>query len=77
MARAKQVLSCLIEALDTGDIEITASVMERSGHQEETIIALWRENDAIHLDASCSCAVGACCNCTVFADNGGRQPKQS
>lgn len=62
MARAKQVLSCLIEALDTGDIEITASVMERSGHQEETIIALWRENDAIHLDASCSCAVGACCN---------------
>jgi len=62
MARAKQVTSCIIEALDTGDIEITALVMERSGHQEETIIALWRENDVIHLDASCSCAVGACCN---------------
>ena len=62
MARAKQVTSCSIEALDTGDIEITASVMERSGHQEEIIIALWHENDAIQLDASCSCALGVYCH---------------
>jgi len=62
MARAKQVTSCFIEALDTGDIEITASVMERSGHQEEAIIALWREQDVIQLDTSCSCSVGVSCH---------------
>ena len=61
IARAKQVTSCLIEELDTGDIEITASVMERSGHQEETTIALWQESGAMQLDASCTCSVGVCC----------------
>jgi len=61
IARAKQVTSCLIEELDTGDIEITASVMERSGHQEETTIALWQESGVMQLDASCSCSVGVCC----------------
>ncbi len=62
MARAKQVTNCSIEALDTGDIEITATVMERSGHQEETIIALWLEDDGTQLDTSCSCSVGVCCS---------------
>ncbi len=61
IARAKQVTSCLIEELDTGDIEITASVMERSGHQEETTIALWQEGSVMQLDASCTCSVGVCC----------------
>ena len=61
IARAKQVTSCLIEELDTGDIEITASVMERSGHQEEATIALWQESGAMQLDASCTCSVGVCC----------------
>ena len=61
IARAKQVTSCLIEELDTGDIEITASVMERSGHQEEATIALWQEGSVMQLDASCSCSVGVCC----------------
>ena len=61
IARAKQVTSCLIEELDTGDIEITASVMERSGHQEETTIALWQEGSVMQLDTSCTCTVGVCC----------------
>ena len=61
MARAKQLSGCQIEQLDTGDIEITASVVDRDGHTEETCIALWQENGSLQLDASCTCSVGICC----------------
>lgn len=62
IARAKQLSGCQIEELDTGDIEITASVVDRDGHIEETTIALWQENGSLQLDASCTCPVGACCD---------------
>lgn len=62
MARARQVSSCLVKALDTGDIEITASVTERSGREETASIALWEENGSFQLDTSCSCPVGANCD---------------
>ncbi len=60
LARARQVIRCIAERLDTGDIEITANVIDRDGHQNEAIIALWTENGTLQLDASCNCAVGCC-----------------
>ncbi|MGB2429159.1 MAG: DEAD/DEAH box helicase [Akkermansiaceae bacterium] len=62
MARAGQVSSCQVEALDTGDIEITASVTDRSGGQEKPTIALWKEDEIFQLDTSCTCPLGANCD---------------
>ncbi len=61
LARAKQITRCSSELLETGDIEITASVMDKNGHQEEVVIALWKEDGALQLDTSCSCPVKLCC----------------
>lgn len=41
--------------LETGDAELVGYVMDKDGHQHEAIIALWIENGATMLDASCSC----------------------
>ncbi len=60
-ARAKQVTRCDAERLDTGDVEITASIIDPSGHQDETTIALWPEEGELQLDTSCTCAVRTCC----------------
>ena len=62
MARARQVSRCRLEALDTGDIEITASVTERSGREEKTSIALWAENGSFQLDTTCTCPLGSNCD---------------
>ena len=61
LARAKQVTCCKAERLETDDIEIIASVIDRSGHQDEATIALWLEDGSLQIDTSCSCAVSVCC----------------
>ena len=61
LARARQVTRCDAEVLDTGDIEINAQVMEKSGHQHEVTLAIWKENGNLQLDISCSCPVRSCC----------------
>ena len=61
LARAKQVTRCKAEPLDTGDVEVTALVVEKSGDQHQTTIALWQEGASLQLDTSCSCSVGVCC----------------
>lgn len=61
IARAKQVTRCVAERLDTGDVEIIASVIDKSGHQDETTIALWPEDGTLQLDTSCTCSLGSCC----------------
>ena len=61
IARARQVTHCQGEHLDTGDTEIIAQVIEKSGHQHEVTLALWMENETIQLDTSCTCAVRTCC----------------
>ena len=61
LARARQVTHCQAETLDTGDIEITAQIIEKSGHQHEVTIALWEENGSIEIDTHSSCPVQTCC----------------
>lgn len=61
VARAKQVVRCHAERLDTGDIEIVSAVMDTSGHQHESTIAIWEEDGQFQLDTSCTCSVGLCC----------------
>ena len=62
MARAKQVTGARAEILDTSDIEIIATVIDKEGHQDESTLVFWIENDRLQLDASCSCAVGTSCH---------------
>ena len=61
IARAKQVVRCHAERLDTGDVEIISSIIDRAGHQDESTIAIWEEDDRFQIDTSCSCSVGLCC----------------
>lgn len=41
--------------LDTGDAELVSYVIDKAGHQNQSIIAIWKEDDDYMLDASCSC----------------------
>jgi len=61
IARAKQVTHTSAERLETGDIEVTSTVITPSGETSETTIAFWLENDTWQLDTSCTCAVRTCC----------------
>lgn len=61
LARAKQVVQAQAEQLETGDIEIVCYVQTDDGHQHESIIALWVENEQIEIDASCSCPLQSNC----------------
>ncbi len=55
IAHSRLVAQATANSLDTGDVELIGYVINKDGHQHEAIIALWKENDAIMLDASCSC----------------------
>ena len=61
IARARQITQCQAELLDTGDVEIIAQIIEKSGHQYETTLALWEENGVIQLDTTCSCPTSVFC----------------
>ncbi len=62
IARSKQVTGTKVELLDTGDIEVVATIIDQDGHQNESTLAFWMENNALQLDTSCSCAVRSCCH---------------
>ncbi|MFT5881709.1 MAG: superfamily II DNA or RNA helicase [Crocinitomicaceae bacterium] len=61
LARARKVSQSKAEYLPTGDVEIVSYVSEPSGHQHESILALWLEEGKIQIDASCSCSVQSNC----------------
>lgn len=61
IARSRQIVQVTAEELPTSDIEIVAAVQDDTGHQHESIVALWIENGNIQLDASCSCALQSNC----------------
>jgi len=61
LARARQVTRCSAQRLDTGDVEIIASVMDQTGHQDEVTIDLWAEGSTLQLDTTCSCPIRTCC----------------
>ena len=61
LARAQQVTGTKAEVLDTGDIEVIATIIDKEGHQDECTIAFWEENGSLQLDTSCTCAVRSCC----------------
>lgn len=61
LARARKVSRAKAENLSTGDIEIVSFVQDDTGHQHESIVALWLESGSIQMDASCSCAVQSNC----------------
>lgn len=61
LARSRQVSQIRAEILETGDAEIVSYVRDSSGHQHESILALWIENGTLQLDASCSCSLGSFC----------------
>ena len=55
MARGRLVNQCTATILDTGDVELIGYVVDKAGHQHESVIALWKENGQDMLDTSCSC----------------------
>ncbi|MFC4993032.1 SNF2-related protein [Rubritalea tangerina] len=61
LARSKKVSPPKAEVLETSDIEIVAYIQDGSGHQFESIIAFWLEENSLQFDASCSCSVQLNC----------------
>jgi superfamily II DNA or RNA helicase len=55
IAHGRLVAQSSASILDTGDVELVGYVMDKEGHQHEAIIAIWKENGTMMLDASCSC----------------------
>lgn len=55
IAHGRLVAQSTASILDTGDVELVGYVMDKEGHQNEAIIAIWQENGTTMLDASCSC----------------------
>ena len=65
MARARLVQRVTGECLDTGDVELVGTVIDKEGDPHEAILALWLEGGAVQLDASCSCGVRVNCEHAV------------
>ncbi|MBL9153628.1 MAG: DEAD/DEAH box helicase [Verrucomicrobiales bacterium] len=61
LARGRQVIDVRAELLDTGDAELTATVVDKDGATHHPVVALWRECAGLALDASCDCAVSTQC----------------
>ena len=61
LARGKQVADTRAEALDTGDVEITSSVLGTDASRFRSTIAIWLEEDALTLEATCTCDVASNC----------------
>jgi len=58
--RGKQVSSVAAEALDTGDVELTATVTTKEGDSFPPAVAVWREGDGLALEGDCSCGGAQC-----------------
>lgn len=61
MARARQVSRVQAELLETGDAEVSGTVLEKNGAAHVPVVAFWTENNTCALDASCSCPIGVFC----------------
>lgn len=61
LARAKHITSCQAATLDTGDIEITASVSDLNKDSHQVELVFWLENGHFLCDSDCSCPVRTCC----------------
>lgn len=55
MAHGRLVAQASAVVLDTGDVELVGYVMSKDGHQNEAVVAVWKEDGEYMLDASCSC----------------------
>ena len=55
LAHGRLVTQASANILDTGDVELIGYVMDKSGHQHEAVVALWKEDGQFMLDTSCSC----------------------
>ncbi len=56
LARAKQIQQVAGEYLETGDAELTATVIEKDGTQASPVVVLWMEDSGVQLDTDCDCA---------------------
>ena len=65
LARARQVGGIAGEVLDTGDLELVATVTEKDGTEHKPALAFWDEDGSIQLDGSCRCDVGTNCHHAV------------
>lgn len=61
LSRSRKIAGTKAESLPTGDIEIVSFVQDDTGHQHESIVALWSEAGEIQIDASCTCSVQSNC----------------
>ena len=55
IAHGRLVSQSTATILETGDAELIAYVMDKSGHQHEAVLAIWEEDGSMMLDTSCSC----------------------
>lgn len=61
LARARQTAGIRGEWLDTGDLELAGSVIEKSGDSIQATIVFWSDGSGVTFEASCDCAVAANC----------------
>ncbi len=69
LARAKQTNNQSAQILDTGDAEVRAFVIEKSGDQFETAVYFWWENEEkIILEGDCTCSSPQCLHAAAILE---------
>jgi len=58
---AKLVTEVKVEILDQGDAEISGLAGEKDGTLFEPTLVIWRENQRLRLEGSCTCGEGTSC----------------
>lgn len=61
LARAGQVAEVRARVLDAGDLELTGVVTGKDGVVCHPELALWKEEEAVRMDADCGCGMGGSC----------------
>lgn len=61
LARAKQIQQVSGEFLETGDAEVTAVVIEKSGEQAKPALVFWAEPGGLMFEGDCTCAMKVNC----------------
>ncbi len=61
LARSKLVKSVQASILDTGDVTIAATVLEKNGASFSPELVLWREGAGIAIESDCKCEVRTNC----------------
>jgi superfamily II DNA or RNA helicase len=76
LARARQIAGIRAEWLDTGDLELTGSVLEKNGDTFQPVIAFWIENGAVTFESSCDCEVSVNCeHAAAILENIAKDPE--